>query len=108
MLLQIGKRRGKTPILKTGTVAKKAKKEDQGQGGVQVNLREAPCNFSALPLPEQYITGVCKPLIKIWHKMFPFQHSSGSGDAWALYMAEVQRYTSNTCQEEDRSRPLVK
>ncbi|KAI0240348.1 hypothetical protein LSAT2_008959 [Lamellibrachia satsuma] len=29
-------------------------------------------------------------------------------DAWSQYLAEVQKYKSRSCQDEDRTRPLVK
>ncbi|KAK2189980.1 hypothetical protein NP493_92g05021 [Ridgeia piscesae] len=29
-------------------------------------------------------------------------------DAWSRYLAEVQKYKSRSCQDEDRTRPLVK
>ncbi|KAJ8264017.1 hypothetical protein GJAV_G00144140 [Gymnothorax javanicus] len=33
---------------------------------------------------------------------------SGKGDAWAKYMAEVQKYKAHQCCDDDKTRPLVK
>jgi hypothetical protein len=30
------------------------------------------------------------------------------GDAWSLYLAEVKRYKETTCEEDGKTRPLVK
>ncbi len=36
------------------------------------------------------------------------QDSSTKTDAWSQYMAEVKKYKSMSCQDENKTRPLVK
>lgn len=33
---------------------------------------------------------------------------TSKGDAWAKYLAEVQKYKAHQCSDDDKTRPLVK
>lgn len=36
------------------------------------------------------------------------ENSEGPKDAWSVYLEEVKRYKETTCEEDEKTRPLVK
>lgn len=47
-------------------------------------------------------------LVKKVKKESDSEEEKGPKDAWAMYMAEVKKYREASCEEEGKTRPLVK
>uniref|UniRef100_A0A8C7EHR6 Uncharacterized protein n=1 Tax=Nothoprocta perdicaria TaxID=30464 RepID=A0A8C7EHR6_NOTPE len=70
---------------------------EQGQRGDHVGTAVSPAVPTQPHLHKSHVGSHDVPFVL-----------SSKGDAWAKYMAEVQKYKAHQCSDDDKTRPLVK